>query len=150
MVVKTACQVEGGLPYNVLVQMFFAIICDFFIGLIPFIGDLGDAVYKANTKNAAYLEAHLRKKGALNLKTKGTPVPAVDPSDPEEFEGFQEEGVANFVPSPDGGRAQPVGAQATPATRPAGTSGGVPAGGGLFGFMRKNKPAADVERGTRA
>lgn len=38
------------------------IILDFIVGLIPFLGDLLDAMFKANTRNVAALEDHLIKK----------------------------------------------------------------------------------------
>ncbi|OBT54552.1 hypothetical protein VE04_05718 [Pseudogymnoascus sp. 24MN13] len=43
MVYRTCQQVEGGLPAAVQSQMVFNIVIDFFIGLVPFIGDLADA-----------------------------------------------------------------------------------------------------------
>lgn len=42
--------------------MIFNIAIDFIVGLIPFLGDLLDAVFKANTRNVAALEEHLIKK----------------------------------------------------------------------------------------
>jgi hypothetical protein len=42
MVYRTCQQVEGGLPAAVQSQMVFNIVIDFFIGLVPFIGDLAD------------------------------------------------------------------------------------------------------------
>lgn len=86
MVFRTCQQVEGGLPTNVMAMMMFNIIVDFFIGLVPFLGDIADALFRANTKNAALLEAHLRKKGAAKLKAQGSTAPTVDPSDPDEFD----------------------------------------------------------------
>lgn len=86
MVLRTCQQVEGGLPVDVKSKMMFNIIVDFFIGLVPFIGDLADAVFRANTKNAAELEKYLRKKGVENLRKSGLPQPRVDPSDGDEFD----------------------------------------------------------------
>lgn len=42
MVYRTCQQVEGGLPAAVQSQMVFNIVVDFFIGLVPFVGDLAD------------------------------------------------------------------------------------------------------------
>lgn len=42
--------------------MFFNILRDFLIGLVPILGDLLDAYYKANTRNVRLLEDHLRDK----------------------------------------------------------------------------------------
>lgn len=86
MVFRTCQQVEGGLPNDVRAKMMFNIIIDFFIGLVPFLGDVADAAFKANTKNAAELEKFLRKKGAKNLEAAHLPQPLVDPSDPDEFD----------------------------------------------------------------
>ncbi|KAI5460035.1 hypothetical protein BGZ63DRAFT_415449 [Mariannaea sp. PMI_226] len=89
MVVKTCMQVEDGLPATLRTRMLFNIALDFFVGLVPFVGDVADALFRANTRNAALLEAHLREKGKKNLRRSGQPLPAVDPSDPEEFDRLQ-------------------------------------------------------------
>ncbi|KAL7928914.1 hypothetical protein V8C35DRAFT_316841 [Trichoderma chlorosporum] len=91
MVYRTCCQVEGGLPSSLRIQMLFNIFLDFFIGLVPFLGDLADALFRANTRNAALLEEHLRQKGKKELRKSGQPIPAVDPSSPEEFDRIQRE-----------------------------------------------------------
>lgn len=86
MVMRTADQIEGGLPFFIKFQMLLNIAFDFAIGLAPFVGDLVDAMFKANTRNAVLLEKHLREQGQKNLKREHLPVPDVDPSDPEEFD----------------------------------------------------------------
>ncbi|OLN81609.1 putative membrane protein [Colletotrichum chlorophyti] len=86
MVFKTCCKVEDGLPGSVKSKMMFNIILDFAIGLVPFVGDLADAAFRANTKNAILLEEHLREKGKKNLRRSGVPIPAVDPSEADEFD----------------------------------------------------------------
>ncbi|KAK8076472.1 hypothetical protein PG994_003744 [Apiospora phragmitis] len=91
MVVRTAKQVEGGLPSNVLMMMYFWVIVDFIVGLVPFAGDIFDAMVRANTNNAILLENHLREKGKKNLKKSGLPVPDVDPSDADTFDRMQHE-----------------------------------------------------------
>lgn len=67
MVVMTCRQVEGGLPTNLQLQMVFNVFFDFVVGLIPFLGDLLDALYKCNTRNAVLLESYLKEKGQNNL-----------------------------------------------------------------------------------
>lgn len=101
MVLKTCMQVEGGLPAAVKVQMLFNIAFDFVIGLVPFVGDLIDAGFKANSRNALLLEKHLREKGKQQLKQSGLPIPAVDPSSPAEYDRHeQDEGIhTSQVPS---------------------------------------------------
>jgi hypothetical protein len=41
---------------------------------------------RANTRNAVVLEKYLRQKGAAALKAQGQAVPAIDPSDPDEYD----------------------------------------------------------------
>ncbi|EEP80132.1 conserved hypothetical protein [Uncinocarpus reesii 1704] len=68
MVVKTCSNIEGGLPGSLYLHMLANVIFDFVIGLVPFIGDLADALYKCNTRNAVLLERFLKEKGKRNLK----------------------------------------------------------------------------------
>lgn len=65
--------------------MLLNILLDFVVGLVPFIGDLADAAYKCNTRNAIILENYLRERGAENIKKQGV-APPVDLSLPEEYE----------------------------------------------------------------
>jgi hypothetical protein len=62
MIFKRMRKVEGGLDGSTQIQMLLNIIVDFAIGLIPFVGDLIDAAFKANTKNVRLLERHLDAK----------------------------------------------------------------------------------------
>lgn len=64
---KTARDVDGGLPLDVQAQFLFNIIVDFLIGLIPIVGDVVEIMYKANSRNALILEKHLKAKGEKNL-----------------------------------------------------------------------------------
>jgi hypothetical protein len=86
MVLRTCTQIEGGLPNDVKAKMMFNIIVDFGIGLIVFVGDIFDAVFRANTKNAILLEKHLREKGLKALKASGQSTPPIDPTDPNVFD----------------------------------------------------------------
>lgn len=43
-------------------QMWANVAIDFLVGLIPFVGDLVDAMFRCNTKNVALLEKHLKQK----------------------------------------------------------------------------------------
>lgn len=86
MVMRTAAQIEGGLPFFLKFQMLLNIAFDFAIGLAPFVGDLVDAMFKANTRNAVLLETYLREQGQKTLKKGNLPIPDVDPSDPKEFD----------------------------------------------------------------
>ncbi|CAK1362200.1 hypothetical protein CB0940_02518 [Cercospora beticola] len=62
MVVRKCNKVEGGLGNALLIRMLINIAVDFLVGLVPFIGDLADAAFKANTKNLRLLEEHLDTK----------------------------------------------------------------------------------------
>lgn len=158
MVYRTCQQVEGGLPASVQSQMVFNIVIDFFIGLVPFIGDLADAMFRANTKNAAILEKHLRAKGQANIKARGAALPAVDPSDPDEFDHIMtsthgQQPVYNAdAPS----QQPPMRQTASVHPRQGQTSTGAPnmtettttqgSSGGLFSGWRKKTRQSDVER----
>ncbi len=124
--------------------MLFNIILDFGIGLVPFLGDVADALFRANTRNAVELEKFLRAKGAKNLRMSGVPLPAIDPSDPEHFDAQvrHEDGpppqYSTQTQQDGGGHAQ------SPQTAP------VPEkqrGSGWFGGSKKKQP--DVEQGQR-
>lgn len=91
MVMKTCMSVEGGLPSGLKIKMVFNIFFDFIIGLVPFVGDLVDAIFRANTRNVVLLEEYLRQNGKKNLRQSGLPIPAIDPSDPVEFDRAQNE-----------------------------------------------------------
>lgn len=67
-VVTSCCSIEGGLPESLKYRMFFNILLDFGIGLIPFVGDIADAVFRANTRNAWLLEEYLIKKAETELR----------------------------------------------------------------------------------
>ena len=62
MIFKKCRTVEGGLDGSTQIQMLINILVDFLVGLIPFVGDLADAAFKANTKNVRLLERHLDQK----------------------------------------------------------------------------------------
>lgn len=59
MLVRACSQVEGGLPGPILSRMYFNVMLDFGLGLVPFLGDVADAVFRANTRNAWILEEYL-------------------------------------------------------------------------------------------
>jgi len=149
MVLRTCQQVEGGLPASVKSKMMFNIIIDFAVGLVPFVGDIVDAVFRANTKNAILLEDHLREKGARTLKAQGRPLPAVDPSDPDVFDRQDSSPPPEYATSPssrhDNGASTSTRTAAHQQTR----TQAAPAEerGGWFGFGKKKQP--DVESGRQ-
>lgn len=71
MVMRTA--MEADLSSGVMIHMLFNIALDFVVGLVPFLGDLADMAYKANTRNALVLEDYLRQRGRENLRKSGLP-----------------------------------------------------------------------------
>ncbi len=46
------------LPDDKIAQMIRNIVIDFFIGIIPFVGDIGDLFYKSNTKNLQIIKTY--------------------------------------------------------------------------------------------
>jgi len=50
--------VQMKMPREVISRMITNIVLDFFIGIIPLIGDFSDFVFKANTKNLQLLEEY--------------------------------------------------------------------------------------------
>ena len=57
-IVREAARV--GAPPSVLTRMAFNVAVEGLVGLVPFAGDVFDAVWKANQRNYALLEAHLQ------------------------------------------------------------------------------------------
>lgn len=137
MVIGTAKKVDGGLPSSLLMKMWIWAIIDLVIGFVPFIGDIFDAVIKANTRNAVYLEEHLREKGKKNLRKSGLPVPDDDPSDPYEWDRQLQEPESGR----SGRRAQESGVETAPPIPARPSDARVrkdrPSGGGWFGRSRR-------------
>jgi len=99
MVYRTCCSVEPELPSSLKMRMVFNMAVDFGIGLVPFVGDIADALYKCNTRNVVLLEKELRDRGQKRIK--GTPqANAADPSLPDEFDYQHEERLMNAQNGP--------------------------------------------------
>ena len=151
MVLRTCQQVEGGLPADIKMKMYVNIVLDFGIGLVPFLGDIADALFRANTRNAVVLEKFLRAKGAKALKAQGQRIPTIDPSDPDEFDRFEDEEVNGPPPPYSGGSPTRQGTQRIDNGHGRSTQDRVPVqeerGGWFSGFGSKKKQP-DVERGT--
>jgi len=62
LIVKKAGKIDGGLPKTLYAKMISNVVMDFAIGLVPFVGDLADAMFRANTRNAWLLHMYLEKK----------------------------------------------------------------------------------------
>jgi hypothetical protein len=59
------CGVEGGLPMIIKLKMVGNIVFDLILGLFPVLGDVFDAIFQANIRNAKLLDRHLAKKASL-------------------------------------------------------------------------------------
>jgi hypothetical protein len=86
MVLRTCQQVEGGLSTRVMRKMIFNITLDFVIGLLPFIGDISDAFFRANTRNVSELERFLREKRSKDLEGQGHASSPVNPIHPDKYD----------------------------------------------------------------
>jgi hypothetical protein len=67
-VVHTCQEIEGGIPDTLKGRMIVNVFLDFGIGLIPFLGDIADALFRANTRNAWLLEVYLTRKAEAERK----------------------------------------------------------------------------------
>lgn len=56
------------LPTSTLTKMVRNVVLEFFVGMIPLLGDIFDAFFKSNVRNLALLEAHLTA-NSPDLKT---------------------------------------------------------------------------------
>ncbi len=55
----------SGDKHWLLTLMCWNIFIDFLIGLVPILGDVGDVLFRSNTRNAILLEKHLTKRAKL-------------------------------------------------------------------------------------
>ncbi|KAM7223632.1 protein of unknown function (DUF4112) domain containing protein [Rhypophila decipiens] len=60
--VNAAAKIDGGLPAMLRARMMTNVLLDFGIGFIPLLGDIGDAFFRANTRNAWLLDTYLSEK----------------------------------------------------------------------------------------
>ncbi|PSR92113.1 hypothetical protein BD289DRAFT_365032 [Coniella lustricola] len=72
LVYRKAIQVDGGLPAALQSRMLLNIALDFGIGIVPFLGDIADAWFKANTRNAWLLEEYLLTKAEAQRRGDGS------------------------------------------------------------------------------
>ena len=112
-------------------------------------GDIADALFRANTRNAVVLEKYLREKGAKALNAQGHPAPTLDPSDPDEYDRIL---IEENGPPPSYTSTSPTrqGAQLQTDANGRNTQQSIPErrrDGGIFGLGSKKKQP-DVEHGT--
>ncbi|KAJ9203950.1 hypothetical protein DTO166G4_2670 [Paecilomyces variotii] len=150
MVLRTCEEIDGGLPGNLRMHMMFNIMIDFIVGLVPFVGDIADALYKCNTRNAVLLEEHLRAKGARAM-AKGSKQQqrVTDLSVAEEFDRY-EDGLLTDQPNHPGQSASGArtddGVDEPVRPQPAKTQKENRGGRGWFGGAKQ--PTGDLERGV--
>lgn len=75
LIVKRCEKLDGGLPLKLRGEMMGNISLSVGVGLVPFIGDIWDAIFKCNRKNVQLLEKHLYRKYISNA-TDGNVGPA--------------------------------------------------------------------------
>lgn len=116
MVVQTCQKIDGGLPATLRARMMFNVMLDFGLGLVPFVGDIADAIFRANTRNAWLLETYLTKKmeaqrvghvsdpelGKVDVPTR----PAANHRTEDSY-GGQQQGVITNQPEPARVHARP-------------------------------------------
>lgn len=101
MVIRSCQKVDNGLPRDVEQKMWLNLALDFLVGLVPFLGDLADAVFRCNTKNAVILERFLIQRAEQNRQAQRGhqqvlteaelgPPPRYEPSKPEPVKIRQE------------------------------------------------------------
>ncbi len=92
MLIRTCCSVEPELPSAVRMTMWRNLVFDFVIGLVPFLGDIADAMYKCNTKNVILLEEELVKRAEKRRRDAGNPpIPGVGADSIQDYEAFDNE-----------------------------------------------------------
>ncbi|KAK4977468.1 hypothetical protein LTR66_002063 [Elasticomyces elasticus] len=142
MALVTQCKnIECGLPDVVLTRMYLNCLIDLIIGFVPFLGDLADAWFRANTMNVRLLEKRLDevyKPTNLKEKDKGNrySMPATAYNDSSD----DEEERRHFVRDHDRVKADPV-------TRPAPARD---AGNGRGWFSGSRAKQTDPEMGGEA
>lgn len=169
LVFRECCKVEGGLPQSVKMLMMFYIVVDFAVGLVPFLGDIADGIFKCNTKMLTALENHLdqkynpergderklagvdREKRRKNRQS-GIFHPA-DPPPATVFEDFsdEEDERRQFVHEQDAAAArvqQPRAARAPEERRGGGGGGGGWFSGGRNGGSKRDRNLDMQETGS--
>lgn len=140
-------KVQGGLPTGILIQMLINVAIDFLIGIVPFIGDIADAYFKANTKNCRLLEKHLDSLYKPDaLKAQGRSGKHNHPATAYEDFSDEEDDRRAFLQEthPQTNGAQNVRQPAPTADTRTKKSGG------WFGFGGNNRREQDLERGVAA
>lgn len=105
-IIRKAQQINGGLPSEITRKMYLNVLADFLIGLVPLLGDIADALYKANSRNTWLLEDYLVKRAANGLN----PPHSGEPGDLEQghsAQGHSAQGRSAPPPSSSSAPKQP-------------------------------------------
>ena len=97
--------------------MHLNIAIDFALGLVPIVGDLADATYRANTRNAWLLESYLTKK--LEAEAQGhvsDPDIGLQPLPAKPAQARLQSGSGTATPGSGSGTAAPAAAAKSPPT----------------------------------
>ena len=150
MVIATCCKIDGGLPREIKSKMVFNLIVDLVIGLVPFLGDIADALFRCNTKNAVILERYLADKGQRNLEAQRTRGQIRRTTEVELLTDNGEVDEGELRPPPAYGSADDAPPTMTPARSGQATIEPAPthaAPAGWFGSWGRGRQAApDAER----
>ena len=112
MVFRTCKAVDGDLPSILQLQMVSNIAVDFLVGLIPFLGDIADAMFRCNTRNLVLLEKHL----TTEAQRSGAAANPIDnPPDYERVSSRPARGPTGPEPTlPDRARTRPESGRTRP------------------------------------
>ena len=86
--------------------MYFNIILDFAVGLVPFVGDIADAAFRANTRNCWALEQYLKRKaesertGHANIVAEAEGLPAQPQMTQQKSGGWRQALFGSGSPPP--------------------------------------------------
>lgn len=145
LLVWRCTKIDGGLPSAVLITMLFNVGIDFGIGIVPILGDIADAYWKANTKNVRVLEKHLDDKyKPKEIKTPRWMPPATVI---EEFSDDEDDRGHLIRPSHRTAAGDAGAAGAAGVRRPEPTADRQTRGGWFSGWTGSKRREPDVERG---
>jgi len=151
MLVHSCMKVKCGLSNSTIIMMWINVVLDFVVGLVPFIGDLGDAAFKANTRNLRLLEKALDRayKPKAQRETEDRLPKNERPQPATVYEDFSDEEYDRRGTPPAYEEHAGVRAPA-PARVPTETRGGVPAdtrGKGWLSSGSRKERQPDIEMG---
>ena len=141
-VVRTCAKIKCGLTKADYSLMMMHLAIDFAVGLVPFLGDLVDAAYKANTKNLRVLERRLDAvyKPKPQQERDETLPPGRRPRPATVYEDFTETDLEGLRNPPPYSTEQNMPAEPQPSFQPERKSG-------WRTWLGKSEQPVDVEKG---